>query len=164
MREPSDYWTELADELAELGVRPVLIGGLAANAYRTDVRLTVDVDFLVTHVDGVVELPEAKGMECRLAVDDGSPYAVFARGAGMRVDVLVAETSYQREAIERAVDGQLTAEDVVVHKVLAWRPRDRDDLVSILRSGIELDEAYIERWVAAWQVGERWEEARRGVG
>lgn len=38
-------------------------------------------------------------------------------------------------ALERAVDHVLTAEDVIIHKLIAWRPRDRDDIAAILDAG-----------------------------
>jgi D-serine dehydratase len=72
-----------------------------------------------------------------------------------------AETAFQRAAIERAVDGVITAEDVIVFKLIAWRPRDQDDVASTLDAGHHLDTAYIERWAAEWQVTDRWLEARR---
>ena len=46
---------------------------------------------------------------------------------------------YQRVALRRSVDHVLTAEDVIVHKLIAWRLRDRDDIRSILEAaGAEL--------------------------
>ncbi|MDE3087181.1 MAG: hypothetical protein KGJ77_10505 [Acidobacteriota bacterium] len=83
------------------------------------------------------------------------------RGPGVAVDVLLAETDYQREAMARAVDGVITAEDVIVHKLLAWRTRDRDDIASIFATGTELDERYIAAWADAWDVRDRWEQAKR---
>ena len=47
MPSPSDYWTDFRDQLAALGVEPVLIGALAAIEYRAEERATTDVDFLV---------------------------------------------------------------------------------------------------------------------
>lgn len=73
-----------------------------------------------------------------------SPYIVFIRGDDLVVDVLLAETNYQREAMERAVEGIITVEDVIVHKLPAWRARDRDDVASILADHAR-DEEYIER-------------------
>lgn len=40
----------------------------------------------------------------------------------------------------------------------------RDDIASILRTGRPLDEAYVARWAKAWDVVERWAEARRSRG
>ena len=67
---------------------------------------------------------------------------------------------YQRVALERAVDHVITVEDVIVHKLIAWRPRDRNDIASILEGEPTLDEAYIEQWASTWDVMDRWREAR----
>jgi hypothetical protein len=159
--EPSAYWRDARDRLAALGVQPVLIGALAAAAYRRTPRATTDVDFLVRSLDGVPESFRQDGFDVRvLAEPGGKPYVAFIRGHGMRVDAIAAETTYQIGAIERAVDGILTVEDVIIHKLLAWRSRDRDDIDSILSGGHDLDEQYIEHWAREWQVLERWREAR----
>lgn len=164
MPEPSAYWTEFRDALAALGLEPVLIGALAAIEYRADRRATTDVDFLVRSVVGIKERFEADGYEVRVVIDPGDtePYVAFIRGHGVAVDALAAETAYQREAMRRAVGGVLTVEDVIVHKLLAWRPRDRDDVASILSVGHALDLDYIERWAREWQVAERWRAATEG--
>jgi hypothetical protein len=44
--------------------------------------------------------------------------------------------------------------------LIAWRERDRDDISSILRTGIALDESYVEHWAREWGVTERWDHAR----
>jgi hypothetical protein len=103
------------------------------------------------------------GYSVRSMSEPGSdqPYVIFIRSPDFAVDVLLAETEYQIEAMDRAVDGVITAEDVIIHKLLAWRPRDKDDIASIFAAGHPLDEGYIERWAAAWQVTDRWNEAKR---
>jgi hypothetical protein len=162
VREPSDYSTEFADRLRALGVEPVLIGALAANVYRLTPRSTTDVDILVSSLTNVAEAMEAAGFEVKVMAEAGEPYAMFVRGDGIRVDLLAAQTEYQRLAIARAVDGVLTAEDIVVHKLIAWRTRDRDDVQQILAAGHSLDRGYIAGWAEAWGVADRWEEALRG--
>ena len=165
MPEPSDYWVEFRDRLHELGDEPVLIGALAASLYRAEPRRTTDVDFLVRSLDGIVETFTAAGYEVRTVADeDGRPYVAYIRGHGHRVDAIVAETAYQHEAIDRATGGVLTVEDVIVHKLLAWRPRDRDDISSILSAGPTLDSGYIERWAHEWDVTDRWGEAQAASG
>jgi hypothetical protein len=160
--EPSDYWTEIRDRLARLGTDPVLIGALAASLYRATPRRSVDVDFLVRTLVGVVESFTADGYEVRtMAEPGGEPFVAFIRGHGQRIDAILAETAYQRTAIERAVAGALTVEDVIVHKLIAWRPRDQDDIESILATDPALDVEYIEHWAGEWDVMDRWEEARQ---
>ncbi len=165
MREPSDYSDRFAERLRSLGFAPVLIGALAANVYRLVPRFTTDVDFLTRSLVGLAESIEADGFEVRTLADPGeAPYVAFIRGSGIRVDVVAAQTDYQLEAIDRAGDGVLTVEDVIVHKLIAWRPRDRDDVDQILAAGHALDHVYLDRWIAAWHVEDRWREARRRFG
>jgi hypothetical protein len=63
------------------------------------------------------------------------------------VDLLVALTPYQQEALRRAQGNVLTVEDVLVHKIIAWRARDRDDIESIISAGHDIDWGYVNRWV-----------------
>jgi hypothetical protein len=49
---------------------------------------------------------------------------------------------------------------VLVHKVIAWRPKDRDDIASILSTKIGFDREYVDHWVAEWDVADRWREAQ----
>jgi hypothetical protein len=50
---------------------------------------------------------------------------------------------------------------VIIHKLLAWRSRDVDDITDILSTDPQLDEAYIEHWAREWEVLDRWDEVRR---
>ena len=162
MREPADYWTDFARRLERLGIEARLIGALAAQLYRAVPRSTTDVDFLARSLDGLAADVTADGYECQVMTDDeGRDYALFIRGHGQRIDVLLAETEYQRTALDRATGPAITAEDVVVHKLLAWRARDRDDIEQILVAALDLDVGYIDHWAAVWGVEDRWVEARR---
>ena len=160
--EPSDYSTIFAEKLANLGVDARLIGALAAIRYRRTPRVTTDVDFLARSLDGLAEAMEADGYEVKVLSDEGEPYAVFIRGKGVRVDVLRAETEFEHTALRRAADSDvITAEDVIVFKLLAWRSRDIDDITDILGAGHQLDTDYIAGWARTWQVEDRWAQAQR---
>jgi hypothetical protein len=87
-------------------------------------------------------------------------YLVCAQLGSARVDVLLAETDYQRLAMDRAVDGVLSVEDVIVHKLIAGRPRDLDDIASILAAGASIDEAYVVEHSTSWGVDDRWRALR----
>ena len=163
MPEPSAYFERFRDELTRLGADPVGIGAFAALLYRAEPRETTDVDFLVTSLHGVAEGFRLLGYDVRTISELGSdePYVVFVRGQGVKVDALLVETDYHAEAHRRAVNGMLTVDDVIVHKLIAWRAKDQDDIESILSTRPVLDEPYIEHWAAEWQVAERWAEANR---
>lgn len=164
MRETWDYYDEFRERLDGLGLDVVLIGALAAARYRLEPRLTTDVDFLARRLDGLVEAMTAEGYDLRVVAEPGEdPYVVFIRGKGIKVDVLLAETEYQIAALDRAVDGAITAEDVIVHKLLAWRSKDIDDIRSILAAGHDLDTTYIHEWATVWDVLDRWDEIGRGT-
>jgi hypothetical protein len=160
--DPSDYWSTFERRLAELGCQPVVIGALAALEYRATPRLTTDVDFLVRSLEGVAEAFAADGFDVQVMAEPGeAPYIVYIRGKGVKVDALLAETEYQRVAHSRASAGLLTVEDVLVHKLIAWRARDQDDIASILSTRPVLDRPYIDHWAGEWEVSDRWSESRQ---
>lgn len=151
---------ELRQLLGELGVDAVLIGAHAANRYRLDVRFTADVDFLVDRLVGVADALRSRGWSVRAVAEDGVDYLLSAKWGNFVVDLLLAETTYQRTAMERAEGGVLAVEDVIVHKLIAGRPRDRDDIASILAADVSLDEGYIAEHAAAWDVDGLWRSLR----
>lgn len=147
---------ELRARLRTAGVETVQIGAHAANLYRVEVRHSVEIDFLANTLDGVAGILEAQGFRVRVVADDDVPFMIAARRGALAVGLLLAETDYQRLAMTRAVEGVLSVEDVIVHKLIAGRPRDLDDITSILATGPDLDEEYIKIHAAAWGVLERW--------
>ncbi len=162
--EPEDSYGDLINSIAELGVRWALAGALAAERYRDRARLTTDVDLVVDWHPELVGTIERHGFDARVHQDAGDPpHLIRARAHAddRYVDFLVALTSYQQEALERAVpnDNVLTIEDVLVHKVIAWRPRDLDDIASILAAGHVIDRDYVRRWVEYFGFELRLEEA-----
>ena len=160
MREPSDAAAAGAEVLDRLGVRWALMGALAAAQYRDRPRFTTDADFLVEPHDGLVGAFEAAGYEVRAVGETDAPDMLLVRGGGDRIDLLLATVDYLRNALARADGGVVTVEDVIVQKLIAWRPRDRDDIASILDAGHDLDDDYIAQWAAAFEVVDRWDEAR----
>ncbi len=74
---------------------------------------------------------------------------------GIRVDFIFSFTPYEIEAIARAhkvpMAGQEVAfaqvEDLIIHKIFAGRPRDLEDVRSVLIRNPGLDTAYIRQWL-----------------
>jgi hypothetical protein len=145
--------------LDQLGASWAVAGALAALEYRATKRTTTDLDILVAwHPELVQELITA-GFDVRIFEDDSEPHLLRTRSAICAVDFIIAGTPYQHLAIERAHDHVLTVEDVLVHKLIAWRPRDRDDVRSILSTGLAFDREYVSHWAGEWDVDDRWRES-----
>lgn len=168
------------DVLVAAKVPHALCGGLAANLYREEVRATVDVDLAVAIeparvVDLVQKFSDAgwkvepywrHGQQLRLTRSDLP-----------RVDCILATSDYERSAIEHAVSARieghelsvLTAEDLIVFKLIAGRARDYEAVAAIINArGERLDLDYITGWLEQVGVSDRWErakeEARREAG
>lgn len=162
----------LAELCRNLGVRWALLGGVAANLYRDRPRLTQDVDVTIE-----IDRGRWPTLAARVSADGWTlqpqseyPDVVLLRGASrLAVDVLLAKTEYQRAALDRAVPQRLalgvtvpvlTREDIIIHKLIAGRHTDIDDVERILAAQPALDLVYLERWIDAWGLGERWEQIR----
>lgn len=161
-KEPfgSDSFGGLPCLLDEIGIRWCVAGALAAMRYRRTSRITDDVDLLVEWDATLLDRLQETGWDLTIAADPGeTPHLVRARRE-ISVDMLVVQTEYQSHALDRAHDHWLTIEDVLVHKLIAWRPRDRDDVADILAGGLAFDEAYVDHWSAEWDVADCWREAR----
>lgn len=152
---------DIASRLDELDVPWVVAGAAAALRYRTEPRFTADLDLLVAWNDRIVRTFEADGYVVRTMADpDSDPHLVTLRRGSERVDLIVASVEYQHLALERGLgDHVLTVEDVIIHKLIAWRARDRDDIASILEARLDLDLDYIEHWAREWEVSDRWKSA-----
>ena len=77
------------------------------------------------------------------------------RSTGIRVDFIFSHSLYERQAIDRARNvsfGQIlvkvaSLEDVVIHKIVAGRARDIEDVKSMLLKNPDYDKGYIAHWL-----------------
>ena len=158
-----DLIKKIAVELAAGQIPYMIIGGQAVLLYG-EPRLTKDID--ITLGVGVEKLPVIKatvralGLEIEAEnIDDfvreTMVFPAAEAKSGIRVDFVFSFSPYERQAIERAVTVAFdevpvrfaALEDVVIHKVVAGRARDLEDIHSILLKNPGYDREYIRSWL-----------------
>ena len=159
---------EIAWFLEDQGIPYFIIGGLALQHWG-EPRLTRDVDITVlvaseeleSFVDAVLSrfsprFPDAREFALRHRV-----LLVRAQN-GIPIDISLGIPGYEDEAFERAVEvhfpevGKLRLigpEDLIIHKCIAGRPRDVEDVEGILiRQRLKLDLELVRRWLIEFRV------------
>ncbi|MCX7706935.1 MAG: nucleotidyltransferase [Anaerolineae bacterium] len=158
----------LQQRLNEAGIPSVVIGGVAVGTWG-DPRVTRDVDLkvllgredadrllalLVSDYRSLLPDPRtALQKQAMLFVEDA---------AGVRLDLLLADTPYDVEAIRRgrdveAVPGVIirvcAPEDLIIYKMISTRPRDHEDARSVIRrQGDALDDRYVLNWLRQFEL------------
>lgn len=159
--------TALARVFEAAGIPYVMIGGHAVNVW-LEPRFTADLD--VTMQAGPVEIERLAEALAREGYDrqhvhgadqpSGPDFVRFvSANREVTLEVQAAKTVFQRDAIQRAIvlaDGVrvATAEDLLVMKLIADRPKDQPDLLG-LAAYPGIDWGYVERWAAEWGIADR---------
>mgnify|MGYP000005846576 CR=1 FL=1 len=152
---------EIVTFLEEEQIPYVIIGGLAVQHW-SEPRLTRDVDItvMVSNEEGflrnVVErfkprIPDATAFARRSRV------LLLTAGNGCPIDISLGIPGYESEVMARAVTVKwpgsrtvrlISCEDLIIHKCVAGRPRDLEDVERILiRQQGRIDLKYIRRWL-----------------
>ena len=150
---------DVARHLDDEGVPYMVFGGFA-NLHWGRSRLTEDLDIKVHVAESRwPAFVAALGRRFRILSDDALAFARETRvipvetPSGIRVDLVLAGLPYEVEAIRRAVELPVetskvrlcTAEDLILHKIISERARDRDDVEGvILRQASRLDRGYLD--------------------
>lgn len=156
--EAATKWLDAAQ------VPAAVVGGIAASLLGRP-RVTKDVDFVALADDSawpaLLDLGASYGILPRIA--DALAFALTTRvlllthePSGVELHVSFAGLAFERELIARATPRTLkgvrfkvaTAEDVLVMKALALRPRDIADIESILTLAPALDIQRVRRTIA----------------
>jgi hypothetical protein len=171
---------ECAELFERLGTPYAVMGGLAVRMYGIP-RPTHDVDFTIalerdrlpclyeslrdlgytladSHASGWVDL--VAGMPVVKA-------RLYLEGRGIDVDFFLAESPYQQQLLARRrreeADGKqiwfVSPEDLVLLKLISYRPRDIADIADVLFTQGQLDESYLREWAAALGASARLDEA-----
>ena len=152
----------LAAALEKAGIPYMVIGGQAVLLYG-EPRLTRDIDVtLGIGVEGIAKVREvAAAMGLAILKDDDEfvkrtmVMPLREDASGIRVDLVFSFSPYERQAIARArgvdINGAVvrfaSLEDVIIHKMIAGRPRDIEDVRTILLRNRGYDQDYITRWL-----------------
>ena len=140
----------------------MIIGGQAVLVYG-EPRLTRDIDITLgvtpDQLPTVLTLAQKLGLKVLVEQPETFVRRTWVLPcqdpqSGLRVDFIFSWTPYEQQAIARArpivVEGTpvrfAAPEDVIIHKILAGRPRDIEDVRSILRKQ-KVDTTYITKWL-----------------
>ena len=141
----------------------MVIGGQAVLLYG-EPSLTRDID--ITLGIGVNELNKVKrvvsAIGLKILVKDEKEFVektrvlpTMEKESNIRIDFIFSFSSYERQAITRAKEVKLgrtfvrfaSLEDVIIHKIVSGRPRDLEDIKSILIKNPNYDSNYISAWL-----------------
>lgn len=139
-----------------VGGQAVLFYGEPRLTRDIDITLGVDVDHLRDVLAVVQELnlkPLPKEIESFVRQTMVLP--ALDEHTGIRVDFIFSSTPYETGAIKRAkrvkIMGQevnlASPEDLIIHKIFAGRPRDIEDVRSVLLKNRDVDIQYIREWL-----------------
>lgn len=154
---------KIALQLKGASIPYMVIGGQAVLVYG-EPRLTRDIDITlgmgVDGLDRVKKIIKAIGLKSlvekeKAFVERNMVLPTLDKKSGIRVDFIFSFSPYERQAIGRARDIKLgrslvrfaSLEDVVIHKMIAGRARDLDDVKSILLKNPKYDLVYIKKWL-----------------
>lgn len=166
--------------LDEMSIEYAVMGGFAVRAHGVP-RPTYDIDLTIALERE--RLPELFDKLRALDFAIPEPYESgwvdcvkelpllklkrFIRGAGLDVDLFLAEPKFLSETMKRRTsvdaEGQLlwvvSPEDLVLLKLLAGRLRDLGDVADVLFMQGKLDENYMRRWAIELNITKELERA-----
>lgn len=142
----------------------MVIGGQAVLVYG-EPRLTKDIDItLGLGIEGLAKIINlVKKLNLKPLVSNIETFVketmvlpVIHEKSGIRVDLIFSHSPYERQAIIRAKTIKLgrteiqfaALEDVIIHKMIAGRARDIEDIRTILLKNSKYDSQYISKWLA----------------
>lgn len=176
---------KLAIALDARSIPYMVIGGQAVLLYG-EPRLTKDIDITLgraaNHVGEVLELIRSLGWKALVPKPTEFAQETMVLPcqdprSGIRVDFIFSQSVYEQEALKRVHQVKVrqatvrfaSLEDVIVHKIVAGRPRDLEDVRTLLARDHQADLTYINKWLVDFgqalhqPLFEQLEEIRRSV-
>ena len=159
---------KIAFQLTKSNIPYMIIGGQAVLLYG-EPRFTRDIDItlgvgtdeshkikqIITNLNLTVKVKNYKRFAEKTMV-----IPALDKKTGIGVDFVFSYTGYERQAIKKAKDVKFgktnikiaSLEDVIIHKIIAGRPRDIEDVRVILIKNPNYDSKYINRWLKDFDI------------
>lgn len=156
----------IAASLESAGIPYMIIGGQAVLLYG-EPRLTRDIDItLGIDIDRLEALlAVVRHLSLKPLPEDAAAFVrqtmvlpTLDEATGIRVDFIFSFTPYESQAILRAKKVRIldqdvcfaAVEDLIIHKIFAGRPRDIEDVQTVILKNAAMDIPYIEEWLKAF--------------
>ncbi len=154
---------KLARHLTNLRIPYMIIGGQAV-LYYGEPRLTKDIDITlglsIKEIDLALRLVKETGLSLRVKNPIGFAaktmvIPTYERKTGIGIDFILSNSPYEQQAIKNAKKFRINEvkiniaalEDVIIHKLIAGRPRDIEDIKSIILKNPKYKKNYIVKWL-----------------
>ncbi len=154
---------KLAIELDKNDMPYMVIGGQAVLIYG-EPRLTRDIDITLGLDAGGIEKVKAviKALNLKILAENIGAFVeqtmvlpALEQKSGIRIDFIFTFTPYERQAISRAKKIRIgkqrvnfaSLEDLIIHKMIANRERDIEDVKTIILKNTKFDKSYIIKWL-----------------
>ncbi len=172
---------KLSDLLSEAKTRGVIIGGISVGLLGKP-RFTADIDAVILldfeRIEQFIKTADKFGFKPR--IKDVSAFArrshvlLFThKKSGINIDLSIGLLPFEQELIERSkrfsAEGASfsipTPEDLIIMKAVARRPKDIEDIRTIVQSQKTLDVKRIKHWVTefanALEMPELWDDIKK---
>ncbi len=150
---------EIVHILGSQRVSYMVIGGIANLVWGTP-RATLDIDITISiepqRLPALIEVLshslQILPLDPQRFIEETSVLPLLSR-SGIRIDLIIARLAYEQSAIKRSRQQVMagtavqvcTPEDLIIHKIVSERPKDREDIIGIIKQQTtRLDRQYLE--------------------
>ena len=167
MPEPSTSLPKLLEKIAKVFEKEhipyMIIGGQAVLLYG-EPRLTKDID--VTLGLDINELPRIRNIAIQIGltllvqneekfVRETMVLPTIHEPSGFRVDLIFSFSKYEQEALKRVNKIKIGSidvcyasfEDLLIQKTISGRPRDIEDIKTMILKNPHFDIQYVDKWL-----------------
>ncbi len=158
---------KIAGELSAKNIPYMIVGGQAVLLYG-EPRLTKDIDVtLGIGSEGLDRIMQSvENLKFKILVPEPEDFVretmvlpTHHEKSGIRVDFIFSFSAYEHQAIQNAKPVKIGAqdvcfaslEDVIIHKIIAGRPRDLEDVRSVILKNPDYDLDYIKKWLREFE-------------